>query len=233
MTASEPETGDRQESTEYQDPRHPGAVAFDQTNVGGHWWDYFDHEAPEWYEEHGFDYEPQATLQSLSEKHRPDVPEEVHWSKYVHYICSDGDCRDRCINPRESRYAMFSLCRHCYQETDLTDLNPAFIEALPAEHRPDLPDDLEWSEYEHYECRRCPPGKRLCINHGDSIYARSRLCRLCFYKKQFYSVDDEKPWQGGGEPPATDQPAHQTISVGDRDRPDRAGRPAGRGSGGP
>lgn len=50
---------------------------------------------------------------------------------------------------------------------------------LEPEHVPDVPDQVEWSEYVAYTCREreCQDD---CLNRIGSEYARSKLCRACY-----------------------------------------------------
>lgn len=61
-----------------------------------------------------------------------------------------------------------------YQDTEVhtrDDLDP--------EHVPDVPDQIEWSDYVAYTCRKreC---QDHCINRIDSEYAQHKLCRACY-----------------------------------------------------
>jgi len=151
----------------------------------GHWWEHTDDEPPDWYDEQYWSYEPCATLEALSADHVPDVPESVEWSQYRSYTCQHPQCHDDCINRSDSPYAVTGFCRYHYNADRLRRSNPCRITALPAEHRPDVSGSLEWSEYEHYRCRKCWTASN-CINPADSVYALSRLCRLCYAKLEFY-----------------------------------------------
>jgi len=153
--------------------------------TSGHWWERTDDDEPDWFA-HRFNWEPCATLEELSPEHVPEVPESVDWPQYRHYTCQHPGCHDDCINRRDTPYAITGTCRLHFSEDDLFELNPCRITALPAEHRPDVSDSVEWSEYEHYMCRKCQKCS-LCINRSESIYARSRLCRLCYVKWDFYT----------------------------------------------
>jgi len=50
---------------------------------------------------------------------------------------------------------------------------------LPPEHRPDVPRDIDWSQYEFYHCR-FPRCNEPCLNRVDSPYAQDGSCRGCY-----------------------------------------------------
>jgi len=48
---------------------------------------------------------------------------------------------------------------------------------VPPEHQPDVPSDVEWSEYRSYRCRFC---RFECLNRLDSPYSENDMCRACY-----------------------------------------------------
>jgi hypothetical protein len=63
---------------------------------------------------------------------------------------------------------------------------------LPPEHRPDVPADVDWSNYCAYKCRHrsCSDD---CINPVGSVYARVKACRTCFLERDVdYSNQNNK-----------------------------------------
>lgn len=53
-------------------------------------------------------------------------------------------------------------------------------DVLP-KHRPDLPENIEWSAHVDYNCRvrHCQDS---CFNRVDSPYAQKKVCRACYSK---------------------------------------------------
>lgn len=50
---------------------------------------------------------------------------------------------------------------------------------LPPEHQPDVPEHVDWSEYEYYHCR-FPRCNEPCLNPVQSPYALDGSCRGCY-----------------------------------------------------
>ena len=62
------------------------------------------------------------------------------------------------------------------------------LEAVPEEHRPDVPETVVWTEYVAYKCRR-PECQDDCLNRMDSKYAQTKLCRACFPSVDLDTLD--------------------------------------------
>ncbi len=69
-----------------------------------------------------------------------------------------------------------------YTDTTVTSRD----ELLP-EHRPEIPETVEWSKYVEYNCRE-PECQDRCLNRADGVYAQTKLCRSCYPEKDIESL---------------------------------------------
>lgn len=119
------------------DRMHPVAKAT-LGYANGHWWNHFERaEPPDSYQ---YQDEEVRGLEAVRPEHRPDVPEEVDWSKYVAYKCRNRYCQDDCLNRADSLYAQHKLCRACYPGYNLENKSsntrhlPEWARGLDVDH---------------------------------------------------------------------------------------------------
>ncbi|WP_436934513.1 hypothetical protein [Halovenus marina] len=113
--------------------KHDLALVHLESSNGGHWWNYFENAEPPTYY-HELDYN---SRDDIPDEHLTHVPNDVEWSKYVHYNCRNPRCNDPCLNRADGPYAQTKLCRSCYPEADLDDLRPL------SKHLPEWAQDLD------------------------------------------------------------------------------------------
>lgn len=81
-----------------------------------------------------WDDEEVRSLDDIPEEHLPDVPDDPDWAEYVSYRCRNPECQDQCINRMDGPYAVAKLCRACFSDHDLEEMNSS-THHLPPEYR--------------------------------------------------------------------------------------------------
>lgn len=113
---SKEETADRDDLEEPTvQPKDPLALVHIRSKNGGHWWQYFDVELPEYVRQTVSDEAPQRCETVPT----PPVPDEVEWTEYEYYRC-DG-CYWACIEHQDSAAYEANQCWYCLRGGEIPD----------------------------------------------------------------------------------------------------------------
>ena len=113
MTASNTDVDHTEQSNgPSPEEKHDVALVHLEANLGGHWWQNFDAEPPDYYTELQSGHKQVTDGNALLAEVAPDPPDTVQWDEYVAYNCVI--CRDACINRRDSVPAENKECWQCH-----------------------------------------------------------------------------------------------------------------------
>lgn len=93
------------------DDKHPLAETHLSASNGGHWWNQYGADSPDWYRDSLPTIKLVSDGDALRSEVAPDPPDTVEWDQYVAYNCVI--CRDNCINRRDSEAGEKRQCWSC------------------------------------------------------------------------------------------------------------------------